>query len=181
MALQGALVSLQGRGPYCDLFGRSMINAMNISTNTNKIHDITAAAFRRRTIAGAALVLGLAGTAVGLAATGHADEGAPSPDLAGAVHAGPACKTEPFGFLGSQRRTLCDGPISSDGSWSRERTIWAPAHYSMPICTSTGGSRSYSSYGSCYGGYMVNERLISNETYPVRTDTVLPDEPGHLG
>jgi hypothetical protein len=26
---------------------------------------------------------------------------------------------------------------------------------------------------------MVNERLISNETYPVRPDTVLPDEPGH--
>jgi hypothetical protein len=28
---------------------------------------------------------------------------------------------------------------------------------------------------------MVNERLISNETYPVRPETVLPDEPGHLG
>jgi hypothetical protein len=28
---------------------------------------------------------------------------------------------------------------------------------------------------------MVNERLVSNETYPVRPDTVLPDEPGHLG
>jgi len=28
---------------------------------------------------------------------------------------------------------------------------------------------------------MVNERLVSNETYPVRPDTVLSDEPGHLG
>jgi hypothetical protein len=28
---------------------------------------------------------------------------------------------------------------------------------------------------------VVNERLVSNETYPVRPDTVLPDEPGHLG
>jgi hypothetical protein len=84
------------------------------------------------------------------------------------------------GFLGSERRTLCDGPISSDGSWSRERTIWVPAHYSMPICSNTGG-RSYSSYSSCYGGYSVNEHVVSNETYPVRPDTVLSDEPGHLG
>jgi hypothetical protein len=49
-----------------------------------------------------------------------------------------------------------------------------------PICTSSCGSFSYSSYANCYGGYMVNERLVSNETYPVRPDTVLPDEPGHL-
>ena len=188
MAIQGALVSLQGRDHYCDAFARLMINAMNTSTNTNKIHDTTkiaarttAAGFRRRTIAGTLLVMGLTATAVGLAAAGHADDGASTPDLAGAVHTGPACKTEPFGLLGSQRRTLCDGPISSDGSWSRERTIWAPGHYSTPICTSRGGSFSYSSYSSCYGGYMVNERLISNETYPVRPDTVLLDEPGHLG
>src|SRR6185437_8707237 len=44
-----------------------------------------------------------------------------------------------------------------------------------------GSGRSYSSYSSCTSGYMVNERLISNETYPVRPETVLPDEPGHLG
>lgn len=164
------------------------MNAMNTSTNTNQIHDTTkivarttAVGFRRRTIAGALLIMVLTGTAVGLAVTGHADQGAPTPDLAGAVHAGPACKTEPFGFLGSQRRTLCDGPISSDGSWSRERTIWVPAHYSTPICTSRSSGRSYSSYNDCSGGYMVNERLVSNETYPVRPDTVLPDEPGHLG
>ncbi len=42
------------------------------------------------------------------------------------------------------------------------------------------GSRDYSRT-NCFGGYWVNERLISNETYPVRPDTVLPDEPGHLG
>jgi hypothetical protein len=50
----------------------------------------------------------------------------------------------------------------------------------MPICSNTGG-RSYSSYSSCYGGYSVNEHVVSNETYPVRPDTVLSDEPGHLG
>jgi hypothetical protein len=54
------------------------------------------------------------------------------------------------------------------------------AHYSMPICSNTGG-RSYSCYSSCYGEYSVNEHMVSNETYPVRPDTVLSDEPGHLG
>jgi hypothetical protein len=188
VALQGALVSLQGRDRYRDAFARSTINAMNISTNTNQIHDTTKIAarptpvgFRRRTMAGALLVMGLTGTAVGLAATSHADDGAPPPNLASSTRAEAICKTEPFGFLGSQRRTLCDGPIAGDGSWSRERTIWVPAHYSTPICTSRSSGSSYSSYNDCSGGYMVNERLVSNETYPVRPDTVLPDEPGHLG
>jgi hypothetical protein len=159
---------------------------MNTSTNTNQTHDTMtstarATGFLRRNIAGALLAMAFAATGIGFAATSYADDGSAAPDLAGAVHPGPTCKTEPFGFLGSQRRTLCDGPISSDGSWSRERTIWVPAHYSTPICTSRGGSSSYSSYSDCYGGYMVNERLVSNETYPVRPETVLPDEPGHLG
>jgi hypothetical protein len=157
-----------------------MINAMNTSAHTNQTPDTTTntapatgTGFLRRCMAGALLATAITATAVGLAATSHADEGAPAPNTAN-------CKTEPFGFLGSQRRTLCDGPISSDGSWSRERTIWIPAHYSMPICTARGGG-SYSSYTNCSGGYLVNERLVSNETYPVRPDTVLPDEPGHLG
>lgn len=54
---------------------------MNISTNTNQIHDTTRIAgrttpvgFRRRTMAGALLVMGLTATAVGLAATSQADE-----------------------------------------------------------------------------------------------------------
>jgi hypothetical protein len=157
---------------------------MNTSTNSNQnLYTTTGAArfgFVRRNIAGALLAMAFSSTGIGLAATSYADDGAPAPNLADAVHAGPTCRTEPFGFLGSQRRTLCDGPISSDGSWSRERTIWAPAHYSTPICTSYGSDRSYSSY-NCSGGYFVNERLITNETYPVRPETVLPDEPGHLG
>jgi hypothetical protein len=164
------------------------MNAMNTSTNTNQIPGTTkigarttAVGFRRRTIAGALLVMGLTGAAVSLAATGHADDGAPTPDVAGVVHAGPACKTDPFGPFGEWRRTLCDGPVASDSSWSRERTIWVPAHYSTPICTRRSSGSSYSSYNDCYGGYMVNERLVGNETYPVRPDTVLSDEPGHLG
>lgn len=161
---------------------------MNISTNTN--HNRTTATvaarttpvgFRRRTMAGALLLMALTGTAVGLAAMSHADDGAPAPSLASSAHPDAICKTEPFGPLGQWRRTLCDGPVAGDGGWSRERTIWVPAHYTMPICISTSSGNSFSSYSNCSGGYMVNERLISNETYPVRPDTVLPDEPGHQG
>jgi hypothetical protein len=129
--------------------------------------------FLRRGMAGALLATAITATAVGLAATSQADDGPAAPNAAN-------CTTDPWGFLGSQRRTLCDGPISSDGSWNRERTVWVPAHYSTPTCTSSGGS-AYSSHTSCSGGYFVNQRLVSNETYPVRPDTVLPDEPGHLG
>jgi hypothetical protein len=136
---------------------------MNTTTNITQI--------LRRTMAGALLAGAIT---AGLAATAHADD-APS---FGFAHSGIGCKTEPFGFLGSQRRTLCDGPIASDGSWTRQRTIWAPAHYSTRSCSSIGSS---SSYSSCYGGYFTPERLISDETYPVRPETVLPDEPGHQG
>lgn len=157
---------------------------MNTSTSTNENHDTTTSTaraagigFLRRYVAGALLAMAFASTGIGFAATSYADIGDQPPTFAGPAHAGPGCKTEPFGL--GWRRTLCDGPISSDGSWSRECTICAPAHYSTPICTSRGSS-SYSSYSDCYGGTFVNERLISNETYPVRPDTVLPDEPGHL-
>jgi hypothetical protein len=139
----------------------------------------TSIAHLRRITAGALLATttsAITAAAIGLAATSLADTGQPAPNFAGPGQTGGACKTEPFGFLGSQRRTLCDGPIAGDGSWSRERTIWVPAHRTSYSCTSRNDS-----YGSCYGGYFVDERLISNETYPVRPDTVLPDEPGHLG
>jgi hypothetical protein len=149
---------------------------MNTSANINQNHDTTTSTARatgilRRTMAGALLATAITAIGVGLAATSQADFGAPAPNTAN-------CKTDPWGFLGSQRRTLCDGPISGDGSWSRTRTIWVPGHYSMPICTSSGGR---SSYTNCSGGYFINQREVSNETYPVRPDTVLPDEPGHLG
>jgi hypothetical protein len=159
---------------------------MNTSTNTKQIYDTTTSTARtpgigylRRSMAGALLAMAFAATGIGFAATSYADDGAPTPNLAGSTHADAICKTEPFGFLGSQRRTLCDRPISSGGSWSRERTIWIPAHRTSLSC-STSGAGWHSSYSSCSGGHFVPERLISNETYPVRPDTVLPDEPGHL-
>jgi hypothetical protein len=92
---------------------------------------------------------------------------------------GPGCQTDPFGPMGSQRRTLCDGPVLPDGSWSRERTIWAPAWYHPGNCL--GGSSPSSSRTNCSPGYPIPEQVFSDETYPVRPDTVLPDEPGHLG
>src|ERR1700733_13824940 len=92
---------------------------MNTSTNTNQVHG-----FLRRTTTVALLASAITATTLGLAATAHADF-VPGPTQAGAI-----CKAERWGFLGSEQRTLCDGPISADGSWTRERTIWRPASYS---------------------------------------------------
>jgi hypothetical protein len=144
---------------------------MNTSAITNQAN--TTNGFLRRAMAAGLLATAITATAVGLAATSHADFG-------GLSHAGAACKTEPWGFLGSQRRTLCDSPIGADGSWSRERTIWQPASQTPYNCTYS-TDRSFSGSSTCSGGHFVPERLISNETYPVRPETVLHDEPGHLG
>lgn len=158
---------------------------MNTSANTNQIHATmtrtgrtTASGFRRRTLAGALLINAIAAAAVGLAAMSHADIGDQNPNFAGPAQTGAGCKTEPWGFLGSQRRTLCDGPVSRDGSWSRARTIWVPAHQTSYSCTTRPGRYSSS---SCSGGYFIPQSTVSSEVYPVRSDTVLPDEPGHLG
>jgi hypothetical protein len=86
----------------------------------------------------------------------------------------PDCETIPWGFLGSQARTICDGPVLNDGSWQRARVIWVPAHQVPLICTHS----SYSSY--CSGGYFVDAKVVDTDRYPVNPNTVLPDEPGHL-
>jgi hypothetical protein len=160
---------------------------MNTATHANQTLDTmkvvahtTPVTFRRGTLAGALLITTLAATAVGLAATSHADDGAQVPNFASSAHSDAVCKTELFGILGSQRRTLCDRPISSDGSWSRERTIWIPAHRTASYCSSSSDRSYYSWSSNCSGGYFVDQSMVSNETYPVRPDTVLPDEPGHL-
>ncbi|OBF08013.1 hypothetical protein A5730_09690 [Mycobacterium sp. ACS4054] len=61
---------------------------MNTSENTNQIHDtakITArtapGGFRRRTMAGALVIMAFGATAVGFAATAHADDSAPGPTI----------------------------------------------------------------------------------------------------
>jgi hypothetical protein len=83
---------------------------------------------------------------------------------------GVGCETIHWGFLGMQRRTICDGPRNPDGSWNRLRIIWTPAHYVPVSCTRY----------SCWGGYPVDESLQAKENYPVTDGTVLPDEPGWL-
>lgn len=86
---------------------------------------------------------------------------------------GIGCKTELWGFLGSSRRTICDGPVRADGSWERVRVFWTPAHQVPLTCYGT-------YFITCNGGYFVSERVNSTERYFVTQATVLPDEPAHL-
>lgn len=90
----------------------------------------------------------------------------------------PNCQAEPWGFLGSQRRVMCDSEIRPDGSWMRSRTIWTPGHQ-IPTHTSCYGT--YSVSCDTWGGGWVDDAINSDDTYRVTPDTVLPDEPGHLG
>jgi hypothetical protein len=97
-------------------------------------------------------------------------------------HANPLpanCSVAPWGFLGSKTREICDGPVQSDGSWMRTRLIGVPAHYVNPSESCSGGQ--YYSNCAFYPGGYVSDQYSDNETYPVRPDNVLPDEPPHLG
>lgn len=83
--------------------------------------------------------------------------------------ADPGCQTMLWGFLGSQRRTICDGPIQPDGSWMRVRAVWWPERWVPTTCGRY----------SCWGGYW-QDAGGTREVYPVNPTSVLPDEPGHL-
>jgi hypothetical protein len=84
------------------------------------------------------------------------------------------CEDIPWGFLWTQTRSICDGPIQPDGSWVRFRMVWIPAH-EVPTRTSCG---TYSC--STSGGYWQNEQVFEKVKYPVRPETVVPGEPGWL-
>lgn len=85
---------------------------------------------------------------------------------------GIGCETIHWGFLGFQRRTICDGARQPDGSWTRARRVWVPAHWQAGYC---------SYYGTyCSQGYPVAEGTVAFEQYPVTDATVLGDEPGWL-
>lgn len=99
--------------------------------------------------------------------------------LAPLGHADPGCEQIPWGFLGSQQRVICDGPLRPDGSWERERVIGVPAHYRN--ATSTCYSGSYSSNCTFYPAGWVDQQTVEDTTYVVFPDNVLPNEPGHLG
>lgn len=88
---------------------------MNTSANTNQVHDTASTAratrigFRRRSIAGAALAIAISASAVGLAATGHADGG-------GATS--PAATTQLQSLIptpANAQRTDGPGAISNNG------------------------------------------------------------------
>lgn len=122
--------------------------------------------------------LRLATIAVGalMAATGIG--GFASPAHANPVP--PNCEKHPWGFLGLTKvRFICDDPIQPDGSWMRTRIIGMPAHY-QNASSSCSGSAYYSNC-TYYPGGWVEAQIDDNETYSVRADTVLADEPGHLG
>jgi hypothetical protein len=91
----------------------------------------------------------------------------------------PNCQAVPWGFLGTQIREICDGPILPNGSWMRHRVEGVPAHIAPASSSCSGGM--YSSYCTYDPGGYVAEYDSDDETYPVTPDTVLPDEPGHLG
>jgi hypothetical protein len=91
----------------------------------------------------------------------------------------PNCDAVPWGLFASQKRVLCDSPIRGDGSWMRRRIEYIPAHYVNPSSSCYSGS--YSSNCTYYPGGYVDDIIKDDETYPVNPDTVLPDEPGHLG
>jgi hypothetical protein len=86
----------------------------------------------------------------------------------------PGCQNDRWGFLGTQTRSICDGPLQADGSWVRFRMVWVPAHQ-VPIST-------YCSSYSCStsGGYWQDEQVFEKVKYPVTPDTVVAGEPAWL-
>lgn len=100
--------------------------------------------------------------------------------LAGRANATPPnCHQQPWlygGLFGRMTtRTLCDGPIRADGSWLRHRNFYSASYYKPISCSWSYGS------GSCSGGYQVAEFDTGVDEYVVTIETVLADEPGHLG
>lgn len=118
-----------------------------------------------RALTATAVATGLAGAAFVGTAIGHA---LPS-----------NCVSQPWGFLGSQTRQLCDDPIRADGSWLRNRIVGRAGYYQY--------AHSQCSYGTYSGGCTyypagwVAEYHSDDEWYIVTPDTILPDEPGHIG
>lgn len=90
-----------------------------------------------------------------------------------------SCEVVPWGFLGSQQRGICDGPVQRDGSWMRHRIVAVPAH-SMPVFTSCSGG-TYTTFCTTSGGGFMPYTELDNEWYRVTPDTVPPNEPGYLG
>jgi len=63
-----------------------------------------------------------------------------------------------------QTRSICDGPKMADGSWTRFRMVWVPAHQ-VPVSTYCG---TYSC--STSGGYFQPDQVFEKVKYPVTPD-----------
>uniref|UniRef100_A0AAU8GRR5 CDGP domain-containing protein n=1 Tax=Mycobacterium phage Pharb TaxID=3136626 RepID=A0AAU8GRR5_9VIRU len=113
---------------------------------------------------------------VGLAAAAVAVAAVTSAPIASADY-DPGCKVDLWGFLGSSRRLICDGPLQPDGSWMRSREFYVPAHH-VPLRTTCSGS--YSVTCTTTGGYFQERQSDGIEVYPVTPATLLGDEPPHL-
>jgi hypothetical protein len=89
------------------------------------------------------------------------------------------CDTVPIGFFKAKLRTVCDTPVRPDGSWSRKRVFWIPAHHVDAQSDCTSGS--YSSHCTFTEAHDVDDTVVDGpDEYVVFPDNVLPDEPGHL-
>ncbi len=105
---------------------------MNASAGINQTHDAKAINFRpnvfglrRRAVAGAALVMGVAASAVAFAATSHADVGTPPPNPGITVTApSPAAPwlsvIDGYGGYGSYRHVHCGFP-----GWTGPYQCWS--------------------------------------------------------
>lgn len=76
-----------------------------------------------------------------------------------------------------KKRSICDSPRRADGSWTRSREIWTPAHR-VPYRTSCYGTYSISCTTS--GGYDVGNVQHEYTEYVVFDHNVLAGEPGWL-
>ncbi|MEU0498799.1 hypothetical protein [Mycobacterium sp. NPDC006124] len=123
-----------------------------------------------RLAGGVVLSAAAALVALGAPAVGHADPGPTAGPTMG-------CEVIHWGFLGNDRRKVCDGPKQSDGTWQRTRTVFTPERDTPVSCSSNPYHPENGTF--CYGGYRP-ETIQTQETYPVTPATVLPDEPGWL-
>jgi len=85
--------------------------------------------------------------------------------------------TEQFWRYGlrAATRIICDSPITADGSWTRGRAFTAPGYVADGI------SVCYSAVFCTFTPAREVAALDVREYYRVTPETVLPNEPGHIG
>ncbi len=87
------------------------------------------------------------------------------------------CEHSRWGFLGSELRTICDGPRETDGSWERGRVI-SKGGYWKPAQTTCSGT--YSVTCTHYEKTYIERVEIEKVFYTVTDAAIPPGEPGWL-